>query len=418
MHIKRDELLNQLKIREQNGLIKVITGMRRSGKSYLLFRLFREDLRARQIKDQQIIEVSLDDIKNAALRDPHALYNNITQKITNQERYYIFIDEIQFVPQFEDVLNGLLHLENVDIYVTGSNSKFLSSDVITEFRGRGDQVHVHPLSFSEFFSAHSGDFADAWNDYLNYGGLPRILSLKTETQKVDYLTRLFRETYLRDILERHDIRHFAELDELIQIISSSIGSLTNPSKLENTFKSVKGSAITSKTIKTYIDQLKDAFLIDQALRYDVKGKKYINTPHKYYFTDVGVRNAIIGFRHFEESRIMENIIFNELKNRGYSVDVGAVEMRKSDASGKSKRIATEIDFIAHRGRDKYYIQSAYMMPDAEKRELEMRPLLAVKDSFKKIIIDGSSPIKLHRNEQGITFMNIKEFLMNRDSLDA
>lgn len=417
MEIKRDVLLEALRIRENNGLVKVITGMRRSGKSYLLCRLFRDDLRARGVDDSRVIEIALDDIGSEHLREPHALYDHLRSRI-GAGQHYIMLDEIQFVERFEEVLNGLLHLGSADIYVTGSNSRFLSTDIITEFRGRGDQVHVRPLSFAEFFAARGGEFADAWSEYLLYGGLPRILSMSTEAQKADYLTSLFKETYLRDIVERNSIKHTGDLDELVRILASAVGSPTNPAKLARAFRSVKGSSISDKTIKDYIDHMSDAFMIEASTRFDIKGKRYISTPQKYYFGDVGIRSAALGFRQIEDNHLMENVIFNELRGRGFSVDVGSVEARRTGPDGRRIKSSLEVDFIAYKGRDRYYIQSAYAMPDTEKRDAEKRPLRMIDDSFKKIVIDGTTPIRIQRDEHGITTLSIREFLTNTESLDA
>lgn len=416
MEIKREHYINQLESRRQNGLVKVITGCRRSGKSYLLFKLYKQHLIGNGIRQDDIVELALDRIENDCLREPHALYEFLSAKVANQKHfYYIFLDEIQFVERFEEVLNSLMHLDNVDIYVTGSNSKLLSKDIITEFRGRGDEVRVHPLSFNEFMSVYQGDSRKGWQEYLTYGGLPRILQLSSDEQKAKYLTDLFNETYLKDIVERYDLRNPAELGELVNILASAVGSLTNPSKLERTFKSIKGSDITDKTILAYIGYLEDAFLLDSAIRYDIKGKKYIDTPIKYYFEDVGLRNARLGFRQSEYNHLMENIIYNELIFRGYSVDVGVVESTIAEPNGARKRVGLEIDFIATRGGEKYYIQSAFSMPDTEKKAQEERPLNLTGDSFKKIIVTGDN-IATARNDKGIVTFNIIDFLLDKDSL--
>lgn len=416
MEIERPTYLKQLQIRENNGLVKIITGMRRSGKSYLLFKIFRNNLLDRGISADHIITIALDDIINDCWREPHALYGHIRELIQDEQCYYVFLDEIQYVDRFHEVLNGLLHLDNVDIYVTGSNSKFLSSDILTEFRGRGDEVRVYPLSFSEYVTGYSGSEEDAFNDYLTFGGLPRILSMSTDEQKSKYLVDLFQETYLKDILERHKIRNISEMEALINILASSIGSLTNPKKLDRTFHSRGKSAITDKTIKNYLAYLQQAFLIDTALRYDIKGKKYINTPLKIYFTDVGLRNARLGFRQIEETHLMENLIFNELKIRGYSVDVGLIELREIAKDGRKLRKQLEVDFIAYKGNNKYYLQSAFAIPDEQKRQQEEKPLLQIDDSFKKLVIVGQN-LKLKRDDKGITTMGIRQFLMNSNSLE-
>lgn len=399
-----------------NGMIKVVTGMRRCGKSFLLFTLFYRYLLEQGVLRNHIIELALDDIGSEGLREPHALYQYIKSHIGEEGTYYVLIDEIQFADRFAEVLNSLLHLPNVDVYVTGSNSHFLSTDVLTEFRGRGQEIRLYPLSFAEFYSARTDDVAAAWQDYLVYGGLPMLFQLKTDKARRDYLLNLFRETYLKDIQDRYTIRQPQEMDELVRILASSVGSLTNPSKLQRTFKSIRNSTISDKTITQYMSYLRDAFFVDSALRYDIKGKKYINTPLKFYFTDVGLRNALLNFRQIEETHLMENIIFNELKSRGYGVDVGIVETRPVDASGKRQRVTLEIDFIAHEGSRKYYIQSAFALSDEDKKAQEERPLLAVDDSFKKIVI-VAQPIKVRRDERGIMTMGIYDFLLQQDSLE-
>lgn len=416
MEIKREYYLNQIKLREQNGMVKVITGVRRCGKSYMLFELFMKDLLSRGIERGHIIDIALDSIENEQLREPHVLFEFLKSKIKDKEQYYIFLDEIQFVDRFTDVLNGILRINNVDIYVTGSNSKFLSSDILTEFRGRGDEIRIYPLSFAEYLTVYDGNEEQAFADYMTFGGLPRILSMKTDEQKVKYLEYLFKETYLKDLIEHNKIKNSNELETLVNVLASAIGSLTNPTKLSNTFRSVGQSEISDKTIKKYIDYLKDAFLIDAAIRYDIKGKKYINTPTKIYFVDSGLRNARLGFRQIEETHLMENIIYNELKCRGYLVDVGLVELRERNSEGKQQRKQLEVDFIAYKGNNKYYIQSAFAVPDEEKKQQEERPLLSINDSFKKIVVVGNY-IKLKRDEMGITTMGIREFLLNPDSLN-
>lgn len=416
MEIKRHAYLEQIHLRENNGFIKVITGIRRSGKSYLLFKLFKSQLLERGIAEDHIISIALDNIENRNLREPLLLYRHIKEQILDDSLYYIMLDEIQFVPDFSEVLNSLLQLEHVDVYVTGSNSRFLSSDILTEFRGRGDEIRVYPLSFAEYVTGYEGTEEDAFNDYMVFGGLPRILSFTTDEQKSKYLTDLFRETYLKGIIERNKVSSTNELEDLVNILASSIGSLTNPTKLENTFHTVLQSKITDKTIKKYMDYLKDAFLIDVALRYDIKGKKYINSPMKVYFVDPGLRNARLGFRQIEETHLMENIIYTELKHRGYFVDVGLVEIRENDRSGNRVRKQLEVDFIAYKGNNKYYIQSAFSLPDESKRIQEERPLLNIGDSFRKIIVVGNH-IKLKRDDMGITTMGIRQFLLDPDSLN-
>ena len=416
MVIKRKRYLDKLIIRKHNGMIKVITGIRRCGKSFLLFRLFRDHLLESGIKNDQIIEVAFDTRRNEYLRDPDKLCEYVDKMIVDDRQYYIFLDEVQFLGDFEAVLNDLLRYPNVDIYVTGSNSRFLSSDIITEFRGRGDEIHIFPLSFAEYLSGYNGSEEDAWKDYYTFGGLPLILSMKTDEQKSEYLARLFKEVYIRDIIERNRILYPSELDELINILSSSIGSLTNPRKLAQTFKSVKNIPITQNTVAKYCSYLEQAFLVSRSSRFDVKGKKYIGTPYKYYFEDVGLRNAKLNFRQIEENHIMENIIYNELRVRGFNVDVGVVEIYEKRHDGRSARVNTEIDFVANLGSRRYYVQSALRMDTDEKKYQETRPLKSTNDSFKKIIIVGDN-IKLKRDENGFVTMGIREFLLNSDSLD-
>lgn len=415
MEIKRDTYLNKLIRKRKNSLIKIVTGVRRCGKSYLLFRLFHDYLKNIGIEDDHIIEISLDDRTNKALRDPDALLAFIKESITDKEDYYIVLDEVQYLPEFEDVLNSLLHIPNADVYVTGSNSKFLSSDLITQFRGRGDEIRVHPLSFSEYVSAYQGSLDEAWDDYLVFGGLPMILSMQVPEDKEEYLTSLFQKVYVSDIVDRHNVRNKAELDELVEILASSTGSYTNHSKLVRTFKSVKGKIINDKTVKTYIDYLQDSFLINKANRYDIKGKKYIGSLCKYYFEDIGLRNARLGFRQIEPPHLMENIIYNELKYRGYLVDVGVVEHYKNLQDGKKKKSQLEVDFVATKGSEKYYIQSAFALSSEEKIEQEQRSLLYIPDSFRKIIVVGDN-IKVRRDENGIITIGLKNFLLDENSL--
>ena len=416
MIIKRDKYLNQLIRSQHNGLIKIITGLRRSGKSYLLFNLFKGHLLSSGVPDSHIIKVDLEDRRNKELRNPDALITYIDSKVKDKNMYYILLDEIQHVSEFEDVLNSYLKIENTDIYVTGSNSKFLSSDIITEFRGRGTQIHVYPLSFKEFMTVDNRHPLDAWQDYYTYGGLPHVLSLKDEETKENYLKDLYIKVYLTDIKERHSIRLDTELKELMEIIASSIGSPTNPSKLERTFKSVKNVTLSDKTIDVYLKYFEDAFLTEKAIRYDIKGKKYINTLSKHYFTDIGVRNAILGFRQIEENHIMENIIYNELRMRGYSVDVGVVETRPLGDGGKRIRKQYEVDFVVNRGSQRYYIQSTFKMPTDAKERQESASLLNIDDSFKKIII-VKDHIKPKRNDTGITTIGLIDFLLKPELLD-
>ena len=416
MQIKRDFYLQQLVDGKQNGLIEIVTGIRRCGKSFLLFKLFRQYLLDVGVDSDHIIQIALDDIENANLREPLPLYKCIKANMTDEKLYYILLDEVQLVPRFEEVLNSLLRIDNADVYVTGSNSKFLSSDIITEFRGRGDEIHLYPLSLSEYCEGTGLSPAEAWKDYYTYGGLPHTLSLGTEKKKIDYLNNLFESVYLIDILERHRIKNKAEFEELVKIIASGIGAPTNPTKLENTFKSVKKINIDSVTISRYLGYMQDAFLIEKAERYDVKGKKYIGSLAKYYFTDIGLRNAILGLRQQEETHIMENIIYNELRRRGCKVDVGMVEQRFVDNDGKWQRKQLEVDFVVNEGNQRYYIQSALALPDEEKRKQEMGSLLRINDSFKKIII-VKDDIKPWRDENGILTMGLLDFLMNADSLE-
>lgn len=416
MQIKRDFYLQQLVDGKQNGLIKIVTGIRRCGKSFLLFKLFRQYLLDVGVDSDHIIQIALDDIENANLREPLPLYKCIKANMTDEELYYILLDEVQLVPRFEEVLNSLLRIDNADVYVTGSNSKFLSSDIITEFRGRGDEIHLYPLSLSEYCEGTGLSPAEAWKDYYTYGGLPHTLSLGTEKKKIDYLNNLFESVYLIDILERQRIKNKAEFEELVKIIASGIGAPTNPTKLENTFKSVKKVNIDSVTISRYLGYMQDAFLIEKAERYDVKGKKYIGGLAKYYFTDIGLRNALLGLRQQEETHIMENIIYNELRRRGCKVDVGMVEQRFVDNNGKWQRKQLEVDFVVNEGNQRYYIQSALALPDEEKRKQEMGSLLRINDSFKKIII-VKDDIKPWRDENGILTMGLLDFLMNADSLE-
>ncbi|UKI25841.1 MAG: ATP-binding protein [Bacteroidales bacterium] len=416
MVINRDIYLNRLIASKHNGLIKIITGLRRCGKSYLLFKLFKEHLRNVGVDDNHIIQVDLEDRRNKNLRNPDVLLAHIDSKMKDNDMYYILLDEVQCVKDFEDVLNSYLKIENADIYVTGSNSKFLSTDIITEFRGRGTQICVHPLSFAEIMSVDQRHPIDVWNDYYTYGGLPLVLSLSTDEAKESYLKDLYAKVYLTDIKDRYSIRCDSELQELLQIMASTIGSPTNPSKLENTFKSVKNVTLSSKTINTYLSYLEDAFLIEKSIRYDIKGKKYINTLAKHYFTDMGIRNAILGFRQMEENHIMENVIYNELRIRGYSVDVGMVETRPLNSEGKRIRKQYEVDFVANRGSQRYYIQSAFIMPTDSKERQESNSLLNIDDAFKKIII-VKDYIKPKRNQSGIITIGLIDFLLKPELME-
>ncbi len=415
MEIRRDIYLNKLISKKHNGLIKVVTGMRRCGKSYLLFNLFKEYLVNEGVNENHIIEIAFDSFENRKYRDPEVLFPYLMEKIADKEMYYVLLDEVQMLDDFESVLNSLGRKKNVDVYVTGSNAKFLSKDIITEFRGRGDEVHMYPLTYSEFMSVYDGDKQEGWRNYVLFGGIPLVLGFETADQKSDFLKSLFEETYISDITGRNNIRNKAELEELLNILSSAIGSFTNPSKLSATFKSVKNKTISKETIIKYIDYLKDSFLIDSAIRYDIKGKKYINTPSKYYFTDLGLRNARLNFRQVEETHAMENIIFNELKVRGYNVDVGVVVMNEVDKNGKKIRKQLEVDFVCNKGSKRFYIQSAYALPDKEKMEQEQRSLMNTGDGFKKIIITKDAVAPLY-NDEGILVMSVYDFLLNPDSM--
>lgn len=416
MEIKRDRYLNTLISKEHNGLIKVITGMRRCGKSYLLFTLFKEHLLSEGVAEDHIIEIAFDAFENKKYRDPDVLYPYLKEQIKDDAMYYVLLDEIQLLGEFESILNSLIRMKNVDVYVTGSNARFLSKDVITEFRGRGDEVHMHPLSFAEFMSVYQGTKQDGWNEYMLYGGIPLVLEFTTPDQKIAFLKSLFEETYISDIVGRHHIRNKAELEDLLNILSSAIGSLTNPEKLSATFQTVKKKKISTSTLRRYIDYLCDSFLIDSAIRYDVKGKKYIDTPVKYYFTDMGLRNARLNFRQIEETHSMENIIFNELKMRGFNVDVGVIVQYDTNGKGNGIRKQLEIDFVCNQGSKRYYIQSAYAIPDQAKMEQEQRSLMLTGDFFKRMIITKDTPAPYY-NESGVLIMSVYDFLLNQNSLE-
>ena len=409
--IKRDVYLNKIIEKRENGLIKIITGIRRCGKSYLLDPLFKNYLLESGVKEDHIIKLDLDERKNNKFLDPDQLDQYIRDLIIDNDQYFLILDEIQKVEDFESVLNGFLHIRNLDVYVTGSNSKFLSSDIITEFRGRGDEIRIHPLSFSEFYSAFNGTKEEAWEQYVVYGGLPRILSFKNEVEKSEYLKNLFEKTYLDDIVERNNVQRVDVLDAVVNILASSIGSLTNPNKLSNTFESSGFKDVSVNTITSYINYLQDSFLIEKATRYDVKGKKYIQTPYKFYFSDIGLRNCRLNFRQQEETHIMENIIFNELLYRGYNVDVGVVEIREGD---DKKQV--EVDFVCNQYNKRYYIPSALSLPTREKTIQEDRPLMNIPDNFKKIIV-VKDDIKSWISEEGISIVGLKEFLLNPNSMD-
>lgn len=416
MEIKRDIHLNRIIARKGNGMIKVITGIRRCGKSYLLFTLFTNYLKSQGVDEQHIIKVDLEDRRNAFLRNPDALLKHIDSKFVDSQMHYILLDEVQLVPEFEDVLNSYLKITNADVYVTGSNAKFLSKDVITQFRGRGDEIKITPLSFQEFTSVKEGNREDLLNEYLTYGGLPQVVTMNETNRKVEYLKNLFAHTYLRDIKERYTILKDDDLEELITLVASNIGSLTNPAKLANSFKSIKQRNLSQDTIKSYLDLLQDAFLIEKSVRYDIKGKKYISTPSKYYFSDLGLRNARLNFRQTEFTHLLENAIYNELRLRGLSVDVGQVPISKTDADGKRKQSMLEVDFVCNQGFKRYYIQVAYALPTQEKIDQEMNSLLKIKDGFTKYVIVGT-PTPTYQNDDGIIIMNVYDFLMNSNSLN-
>ncbi len=415
MVIQRDIYLNKLISKKNNGLIKVVTGVRRCGKSYLLFNLFKDYLLSEGVDRKHIVEIAFDAFENKRLQDPNVLMPYLKEQISDGEMYYILLDEIQLLGEFEAVLNSLIRMENVDVYVTGSNARFLSKDVITEFRGRGDEIHMYPLSFAEFMSVYPGTIQAGLNEYMLYGGLPQILSYDNEEHKVEFLKKLFEETYIKDIKERYDIRKDDDLEELINIVASCIGALSNPSKLANTFKSEKKSLISYDTVKNYLVYLADSFLIEKASRFDIKGKQYINSPYKYYFMDLGLRNARINFRQFEKPHLMENVIYNELRIRGFNVDVGVVPVVKT-VNGKQCRSNLEVDFVCNLGSKRYYIQSAFRMESEEKVKQESASLLNIKDSFKKIIVLGEETPIL-RDDYGVSTISIYDFLLKENSLE-
>lgn len=415
MVIERNKYLQELVSCRHNGLVKIITGMRRCGKSFLLFRLFRRFLEDNGVANDHIVEMAFDDYAFKEFRNPDKFYAYVKGRIIDDQPYYILLDEVQMLDEFEDVLNGLLHIPNADVYVTGSNAKFLSKDIITEFRGRGYQIHVSPLSFAEFMSVYEGDREDGWNEYLLYGGLPPVVLLKTEEEKVKLLDSLLAETYIIDIVNRNKIKNDSELNDLFKILASGIGGLTNPQRLSNTFQSVKNVSISPATIKKYIECLSDAFLLESCNRYDVKGRKYIGTPLKYYFSDLGIRNALLGFRQQEKTHLMENAVYNELCARGYSVDVGNVEVNTVDEKGTKVRRMLEVDFVCNRGYKRCYIQSALSLPDREKMQQESASLLRIDDSFMKYVITGDR-IKKYQNDDGIVIMNVLDFLLDEQSV--
>lgn len=416
MNVNRDIYLKRLIDSRHNRMIKVVTGVRRCGKSYLLFHLFTEWLKAEGVADDHIIAVNLEDRRNKPLRDPDNLLEYIDGRMTDKGMYYILLDEIQMVNEFEDVLNSYLNVDNADVYVTGSNARFLSKDVITEFRGRGDEIHMLPLSFGEFYSVYEGDYKMALDEYLTYGGLPQILSYKTEKQKVDYLKGLFEKTYISDIVGRYHVKNEAELGEMVNIVASAVGSFTNPTKIVNTFTTVKNVKITNDTVKKWLDYLCDSFLVSRSMRYDVKGRRYIDTPSKYYFSDLGLRNTRLNFRQNEKTHLMENMIYNELLYRGFNVDVGVVVTEMTSSEGKRQKVQLEIDFVCNQGSRRYYIQSAYKMDTDEKRRQECMSLSKVDDSFKKIVIVADDQL-VHHDDQGITTICLRDFLTRPSALD-
>lgn len=416
MEIERNVYLEQLILRKNNGMIKVITGIRRCGKSFLLFHIYKRYLMENGVNEDHIIEIALDGIEDEELRNPKICYQYVKNAVKDKENYYLFLDEIQFMPRFEEVLNGLLRISNIDIYVTGSNSRFLSSDIITEFRGRGDEIRVYPLSFAEFYSVYDGEYEDAWNDYMIYGGLPQVVGFQTERQKAEYLKNIFTNVYLKDVVERNCIQSPDGLGTLVDILASVIGAPTNPTRISNTFASERQISYTNKTISKHIDYLEEAFLISKASRYDIKGRKYIGANLKYYFTDLGLRNARLNFRQHEPTHIMENIIYNELLIRGYNVDTGIIDLYGKDQEGKRVRKQLEVDFVVNQGSQRYYVQAAYDMTSKEKQAQEFYSLRNIPDSFKKIVITGGMT-KPWRNDEGFVIMGMRYFLLHSDSLE-
>ena len=415
MEIERNTYLQQLILRKDNGMIKVITGIRRCGKSFLLFNIFKKYLINNGVDEDHIIEIALDVIENEELRNPKTCYQYIKAAMKDNEHYYLLLDEIQLMPRFEEVLNSLLRISNIDIYVTGSNSRFLSSDIVTEFRGRGDEIRIYPLSFSEFYSVYNGEYEDAWNDYMIYGGLPQIAGFQTERQKTEYLKNIFTNVYLKDVVERNGIQSVDELGTLVDILASVIGAQTNPTKISNTFASERQISYTNKTISKHIDYLEEAFLISKSNRYDIKGRKYVGANLKYYFTDIGLRNARLNFRQQEPTHIIENIVYNELLIRGYNVDTGLIDVYGKNQKGKRVHKQLEVDFVVNQGSQRYYVQVAYDMTSPEKQAQEFRSLRNIPDSFKKIVI-VSGTAKPWRNEEGFVIMGLRYFLLKSDSL--
>ena len=416
MEIKRDSYLEQLKIRKDNGMIKIITGIRRCGKSFLLFVLFKKYLLESGVDHDHIIEIALDGIEYEELRDPKRCFQYIKDAMKDDRKYYLLLDEIQFMPRFEEVLNSLLRIGGIDVYVTGSNSKFLSSDIVTEFRGRGDEIRIYPLSFAEFYAAYDGDYDDAWEEYMTYGGLPQVAQFSMERQKAEYLKNIFTNVYIKDVVERNRIQNVDEIGTLVDILASAIGTPINPTKISNTFKSERGISYSNKTIFNHIDYLAEAFLISKADRYDIKGRKYVGANLKYYFSDIGLRNARLNFRQQEPTHIMENIVYNELLVRGYNVDVGIVDVFAKNSEGKRVHKQLEVDFVVNQGSQRYYIQVAYDMASEEKQTQELNSLRNIPDSFKKIVIVNGTK-KPWRNEEGFVIMGMKYFLLNADSLE-
>ena len=416
MEIKRDSYLEQLKIRKDNGMIKIITGIRRCGKSFLLFVLFKKYLLESGVDHDHIIEIALDGIENEELRDPKKCYRYIKDAMKDEQKYYLLLDKVQFMPRFEEVLNSLLRIGNIDVYVTGSNSKFLSSDIVTEFRGRGDEIRIYPLSFAEFYAVFDGDFDDAWEEYMIYGGLPQVVKFSVERQKAEYLKNIFNNVYIKDVVEQNRIQNVDEINTLVDILASVIGAPTNPTKISNTFKSERGINYSNKTISNHIDYLAEAFLISKAERYDIKGRKYVGANRKYYFSDIGLRNARLNFRQQEPTHIMENIVYNELLIRGYNVDVGIVDVFAKSSEGKKVHKQLEVDFVVNQGSQRYYIQVAYDMTSEEKQTQELNSLRNIPDSFKKLVIVNGTK-KPWRNEEGFVIMGMKYFLLNADSLE-
>lgn len=416
MIIQREKYLKQLVVAKGNGMVKIVTGIRRCGKSFLLMTLFHNHLKEQGVSDDHIIEISLDNHRNKRLRNPDTLLDFIDSKIQPDGLvHYVVLDEVQLVDNFIEVLLSLMQDKRLDVYVSGSNSKFLSKDVVTEFRGRGDEIHLFPLSFSEYFAAVGGDKSKAWKDYYTFGGLPQTLQIESEEKKMEYLIDLYELTYLKDIVERNHLKNLEGLQQLIRVLASGIGSPTNALRISNTFRSAEKINIKYSTIRDYIQYLQDAFIIEEALRYDVKGRKYIGTETKFYFTDLGIRAAILNFRQQEETHIMENILYNELRMRGYRVDIGLVETWTTNEEGKSVRLPLEIDFVVNKSAERIYIQSAYRMPTEEKSAQEKRSLINVHDNFRKIIIVGDD-IKRKTDEQGIVTMSLFDFLLDANSI--